>query len=72
MKPDWNKLSEKKPQHNAIVFISDGYEIALAQYSAKHDWWNGCGFSGYEWDWDFAPEFWAECNIEKPQVQGKS
>ena len=59
--PTWESLEIKKPPNKAIVFITDGKDFALAEYSCDttSGWFNGKGFGGYEWEFDFSPTHWA-------------
>jgi len=50
----WHKISDKQPEINDRIFISDGDSLAVARFT-KFGSWEGEGFSGYEWDWDFSP-----------------
>jgi hypothetical protein len=67
----WTALADKLPEDGVICLISDGDEVALAT-SRVPGWgrapldWNGMGFSGYEWEWDFEPTHWMAFSVELP------
>ena len=62
---EWIKLSDREPGQGQRVLISDGHEVSAAitdltlRSPRGGPWWDGCGFGGYEWDWDFDPTHWA-------------
>ena len=61
----WHKISDKQPKINNRIFISDGECLAVARFT-KFGSWEGEGFSGYEWDLEFFPIYWAEITINLP------
>lgn len=61
---EWINIKEKKPEHRQKVLISDGEIVTAAEADLKFNahsdgsiWWDGCEFSGYEWEWDFGERF---------------
>lgn len=71
----WIAMAERHPPENATVIISDGKEVGMATFGYigghRKPWWGGCGFSGYEWEWDFTPTHWMPFNVELPQGESK-
>lgn len=67
-KPNWIPLSETLPPEQTEVLITDGKNWSAAKLGSVNftpkgkRWlsWTGCGFSGYEWEFDFEPTHWAE------------
>ena len=57
----WISLDEQKPEHKQKGLITDGEIVTAAiadMVSIKHSLnpkplWDGCSFSGYEWEWEF-------------------
>ena len=63
MEMKWTALKDKKPEHGQAVLITDGVTLATAIadtrfYPDGRIRWDGCGFSGHEWDWDFCATHW--------------
>ena len=54
----WVPMAKRLPPTNTPILIcaSDGTVCAAEfEHEPARDWiwWNGAGFSGYEWDWDW-------------------
>ena len=54
----WVPMAERLPPTNTPILIcaSDGTVCAAEfEHEPARDWiwWNGAGFSGYEWDWNW-------------------
>ena len=57
----WINIRKKKPEHGQHCLICAGSTVTAAKADAKSFrdgviWWDGCGFSGYEWQYDFPNE----------------
>ena len=66
----WIKVTDQLPEKGRAVLITDGIDVGMAKfYDQIGDYvsWDGCGFSGAEWDWEFLPDYWAYLNIELPK-----
>jgi hypothetical protein len=66
--PNWILLKDKAPENGDMIFVSDDKDIGLAIYKINSDftYFNGQGFGGYEWEWDFIPTHWAKADISLP------
>lgn len=60
---NWIALRDRRPEMDRAVLISDGKFAAVAALrpiGSDDTYWDGHGFGGYEWEWDFVPTHWAE------------
>jgi hypothetical protein len=64
----WIPISEKRPKPDDICLITDGKDIGLSVYGENYGkpCWYGCGFGGYEWEWDFIPTQWMHLSVGLP------
>lgn len=75
---EWIDITKRKPEHGQKVIVSAGDIVtaAIADTSFYDDgniWWDGCGFRGHEWDFDFEPNevtHWAP--IPQPAMKGET
>jgi hypothetical protein len=52
----WIKMDDERPPQNVPVLVRahDGTITAASWESGENwEWWNGAGFGGYEWEWDW-------------------
>lgn len=56
---EWIDIEKQKPEHEQEVLIAAGHFVTAAiadRISFAMDnyiWWDGCHFSGQEWEWHF-------------------
>lgn len=56
----WINIKEQLPPKNTGVLVTNGKVITAASLDYHKDdpwWWDGHGFGGYEWDFDFPNDF---------------
>lgn len=67
---DWISVKDRLPEHRVICIITDGHNVAMASADRTMPrceiWWDGEGFSGYEWEWHFEPTHWTPMNAQLP------
>ncbi len=54
----WIDIKKQLPIHGQKALITDGKEVAAGEADLKflddgQIWWDGCGYGGDEWEWDF-------------------
>lgn len=60
MTKEWIRISERLPENDVGVLVTDGKIVTAAALSYWKDaphWWGGHGFSGHEWNFDFSERF---------------
>ena len=62
----WKKLSDEVPENGQEVIVTDKRQYALMRMNGikENYFWEGVGFSGYEWELDFSPTHWIKIVIE--------
>ena len=58
---EWIDIKKQKPTEGQEVLITTGRIVIAAVadfnvYDSGRIMWDGCHFSGYEWEWDFNEE----------------
>ena len=57
---EWKDAKKELPEIGDEVLLTDGKEIVsairLKNFGSGRSNWGGCGFSGYEWDFDVEME----------------
>ena len=62
MNNNWISVKERLPESHMEVlvygkhYLRKKHMIAVAEYDHKWSWWNQCGVSGFDTEWDMVPD----------------
>lgn len=57
---EWISVKDRLPKWKEGVLVTDGNVVTVASldyWDGWPKWWDGHGFSGYEWEFDFSNNF---------------